>query len=78
MDIRIGSRVMVNLAPFIGSKQPSRQAIDCRVTGSRPGEIEVTTESPYRKVVLWVASQWIDSVVEEPIEQHEESLAGAV
>lgn len=77
MDIRIGSRVMVNLAPFIGSKMSSRQAIECRVTGERPGEIEVTTEAPYRQVVLWVSTRWIDSVVEQPIGERAESLATA-
>jgi hypothetical protein len=77
MDIRIGSRVMVNLAPFIGSRAPSRQSVECRVTGERPGEIEVTTEAPYREVVLWVSARWIDSVVEQSIGKREESLAAA-
>ena len=65
MGIHEGSRVMVNLAPFIGSKARSRRSIPCRVTAVRAEEIEVTTEEPYRKVVLSIPPRWIDSACVE-------------
>lgn len=61
MDIREGDRVMVNLAPFIGAKIPSKESIPCRVAAVEGGRVRVTSEYPFRSVTLWIAPAWIES-----------------
>jgi len=60
MGIREGDRVMVNLAPFIGSKLRTGQSIACRVTAVEGDHVQVTTEFPYRSVTLWIPPGWIE------------------
>jgi len=60
MDIQKGDRVMVNLAPLIGSARPSRQSVPCEVLAIDGPKLQVITESPYRQVTLWVLAAWID------------------
>ncbi len=61
MNIRVGNRVMVNLAPFIGSKVPSSQSIPCQVTAAEGDRLQVTSEFPYRSVTLWISPRWIEA-----------------
>jgi len=61
VDIREGNRVMVNLAPFIGSEIPSRHSVSCRVVAVDGDHLQVATEFPYRSVTLWIPSRWIES-----------------
>jgi hypothetical protein len=65
MDIQRGERVLVNLAPFIGSSQRSNESIACNVRAIDGTSVEVETEEPpYRRFSLWVASGWIDGRAE--------------
>ncbi len=68
MDIRRGDRVMVNLAPFIGSKNRCRESIPCEVVNVGADRFEVATGFPYRRCVLWVDSCWMGEVVHRPEE----------
>jgi hypothetical protein len=61
MNIRVGNRVMVNLAPFIGSKVRSLQSIPCQVRAVEGGHLQVTSEFPYRSVTLWIPPRWIEA-----------------
>ena len=61
MDIREGNWVMVNLAPFIGSKVRSKQSVECKVTAVEGDRVQVTTEFPYRNVTLWILPRWIEA-----------------
>lgn len=65
MDIRKGDRVLVNLAPFIGSALPSKESIPCVVLDLNEVQVHVRTEPPYREVSLWVLSTWINGKVKE-------------
>lgn len=60
MEIQQGDRVLVNLAPFIGSVQPSSQVIPCAVRQVNGDLVEVIAQPPYREVFLWVGSNWIE------------------
>ena len=60
MDIQIGDRVLVNVAPFIGSARRNREYVPCRVLAVDETRAQVCTEEPYRTVALWVASSWIE------------------
>jgi hypothetical protein len=75
MDIREGNHVMVNLAPFIGSKVRSGQSVACRVTAVEGDHVQVTTEFPYRSVTLWIPPRWIEPGDSECLE--ETAVAGA-
>jgi hypothetical protein len=59
MDICVSDRVMVNLAPFIGSNVSSRQWIPCTVRDVDGDQVLVQAEPPHRAVELWVALPWI-------------------
>lgn len=61
VEIREGNRVMVNLAPFIGSKVRSRQSVSCRILAVDGDHLQVATEFPYRSVTLWIPPRWIES-----------------
>jgi hypothetical protein len=60
MDIQIGDRVLVNVAPFIGSVMRGHESIPCEVLDVDNLHIYVRAEPPYRDVSLWVLSSWID------------------
>jgi hypothetical protein len=60
MDFETGDRVQVNLAPFIGAAARCRDSILCTVLAVHEGRVQVRTEPPYREVVLWVASSWVE------------------
>ena len=56
MSVRQGDRVLVNIAPFIGSTIRSEQSVPCRVLGVRVDEVQVCPEPPCREVTLWVGA----------------------
>ena len=60
MDVRKGDRVLVNVAPFIGSIMRSNESIPCEVLEVDELQVHVRAESPYRDVSLWVLVDWID------------------
>jgi hypothetical protein len=60
MEIQKGDRVLVNVAPFIGSIMRSNESIPCRVIDVDGIQVHVRAEPPYREVSLWVLSSWID------------------
>jgi hypothetical protein len=62
--IRKGSRLAVNLAPFIGSTLRSKHHVPCQAIELREGSVLVRTEAPYRSISLWVETNWVDQVVE--------------
>ncbi len=64
MDLRRGDRVLVNVAPFIGSVRPHRESIPCTVLCADGSGVEVATEYPYRELSLWVPWKWIEAPVE--------------
>lgn len=64
MDIQKGNRVLVNVAPFIGSPQPCKESIPCRVLSVKDTYVEVETELPYRQLSIWVSSGWIEEILE--------------
>jgi hypothetical protein len=60
MEIQKGDRVLVNVAPFIGSIMRSNESIPCEVIDVDGIQVHVRAEPPYREVSLWVLSSWID------------------
>jgi hypothetical protein len=64
MNIQKGNRVLVNVAPFIGSWQRSKDSIPCRVLSIKESSIEVATEHPYRELSMWVSPSWIEGLVD--------------
>ena len=60
MDIQSGDRVLVNVAPFIGSVTRCDESIPCEVIELSGLQIHVRAEPPYRGVSLWTLSSWID------------------
>ncbi len=65
MEIEKGDRVLVNLAPFIGSLMRSAQSIPCEVLDADGIQVCVCAEPPYRQVSLWVLSSWIDGQLDQ-------------
>jgi hypothetical protein len=61
MDIQKGDRVLVNVAPFIGSAMRGNDSIPCEVLDVKGFQVHVRAEPPYRGVSLWVMSNWIDA-----------------
>ena len=70
MDVRKGDRVLVNVAPFIGSALRCDDSIPCEVLAVDGMRTHVRVEPPYRDVSLWVSSSWI----EEPLAERRELL----
>ena len=64
MNIQKGNRVLVNVAPFIGSWQRSKDSIPCRVLSVKESTVEVATEHPYRELSMWVSPSWIEELLE--------------
>jgi hypothetical protein len=60
VDLETGDRVQVNLAPFIGAAARCRDSILCTVLAVDDDQVQVRAEPPYREVVLWVASSWVE------------------
>jgi hypothetical protein len=60
MEIQKGDRVLVNVAPFIGSIMRSNESVPCEVLDVDGIQVHVRAEPPYRDVSLWVLSSWID------------------
>ena len=60
MDFQKGDRVLVNVAPFIGSIMRGDESIPCVVLDVNGLQVNVRAEPPYRGVSLWVLSSWID------------------
>jgi hypothetical protein len=60
MNIQKGNRVLVNIAPFIGSWQRSKDSIPCRVLSTKECLVEVATEEPYRELSMWISPSWIE------------------
>lgn len=60
MDVRKGDRVLVNVAPFIGSIMRSNESIPCEVIEVNGLQVHVRAEPPYRDVSLWILSSWIE------------------
>lgn len=60
MEIQTGDRVLVNVAPFIGSVMRSDESIPCEVLEIDGIQVHVRTEPPYRQVSLWTLASWID------------------
>jgi hypothetical protein len=63
MGFREGDRVLVNVAPFIGSARRSKESVPCAVAAVADTRIQVSAEAPYRSVTLWVDRKWIDRPV---------------
>lgn len=60
MQVQKGDRVRVNLAPFIGSVKRNKEAIPCLVVAIDGSHVEIRTGHPYRELLLWVETTWID------------------
>jgi len=75
MAIRAGDRVLVNVAPFIGSARRSKDSVPCEVLEVAGARMRVATEPPCCKVDLWVEAAWIDERPGETQPRSEPSLA---
>jgi hypothetical protein len=73
MDVKQSDRVLVNVAPFIGSVMRSKDSIPCEVLAVDGIHAQVRVLPPYREVDLWVLSSWIEgsATVEELVEELE-------
>jgi hypothetical protein len=60
MDIQKGDRVLVNVAPFIGSIMRCDESVLCEVLEVDGLQLHVRVEPPYRGVSLWILSSWVD------------------
>jgi hypothetical protein len=65
MDVRKGDRVLVNVAPFIGSAVRGEESIPCEALAVDGLQVLVRVEPPYRTVSLWVLTSWIEGQVEQ-------------
>jgi hypothetical protein len=65
MNIQKGDRVMVNVAPFIGSIMRSNESIPCEILDVDGIQVHVRAEPPYRGVSLWVLSSWVDGRLQQ-------------
>lgn len=65
MDIQCGDRVLVNLAPFIGSMDPTHESVPCEVLELDGSRVQVQTVFPYRELVLWIEDTWIEGELTE-------------
>jgi hypothetical protein len=64
MNIQKGNRVLVNVAPFIGSWHRTKDSIPCRVLSVKESSIEIATEPPYRELSMWISPSWIEGIVD--------------
>jgi hypothetical protein len=90
MGVQEGDRVLVNLAPFIGSSCRSKVQIPCQVLAADAGYVEVRTAYPFRELRLRVRSTWLEGKMEtggesarnparsSPVAEFDRAAAGAV
>ncbi len=64
MDIHKGDRVLVNVAPFIGSLRRNKQSVTCEVLAVHGDEVEICTLPPCREFTLLIERFWIDRKLE--------------
>ena len=60
MEMQKGDRVLVNVAPFIGSVMRCQESIPCEVLDVDGIQVHVRAQPPYRGVSLWILSSWVD------------------
>jgi len=60
MEVRVGDRVLVNVAPFIASVRRCQDSVPCKVVEVAGTQVRIVTKCPLREVDLWVSAQWID------------------
>jgi hypothetical protein len=60
----VGDRILVNVAPFIGSPRKQRDAVPCRVLQVDGPRVRVCTECPYREMDVWIQECWIESALD--------------
>ena len=64
MELQKGDRVLVNVAPFIGSLRRNEESIPCQVVEANGDWVEVCTEPPYKRVALWIRASWIEDLLQ--------------
>jgi hypothetical protein len=60
MKLNKGDRVLVNMAPFIGSVMRCEESVACEVLDVNGPQVFVRAEPPCREVSLWIPSRWIE------------------
>jgi hypothetical protein len=60
MNFAQGDRVLVNLAPFIGSVRRSSDSVACEIVAVDDDQVQVRPEPPCRGLLLWVDVDWIE------------------
>jgi len=60
MNLNKGDRVLVNVAPFIGSRIRCGESVACEVLEVNGPQVFVRAEPPCREVSLWIPSRWIE------------------
>jgi hypothetical protein len=60
MKFNKGDRVLVNVAPFIGSAMRCEESVACEVLEVNGPQVFVRAEPPCREVSLWIPSRWIE------------------
>jgi hypothetical protein len=73
MDIQKGDRVLVNVAPFIGSVMRLDESIPCEVLDVDGIQVHVRAKPPYRGASLWILASWVDG----PIRKNQELVTSA-
>ncbi len=66
MDLAAGDRVLVNVAPFIGSERRVKDSVTCEILAVTEDSVQVRPEPPCRGVELWVQTRWIESRLGTP------------
>ena len=61
IQIQKGDRLLVNLAPFIGSVRRSREVVPCQVVAVDGPYVEISTAYPFRELSLRVERTWIEA-----------------
>lgn len=69
--VKQGDAIMVNLAPFIGSAQRSKESVPCLVVAVEGGDVQVRTRHPFRDISLRVQSDWIDAGLDHNVTEVE-------
>lgn len=78
MNFAKGDRVLVNVAPFIGSTRRAKDSVACEIVGAADDLVQVRTEPPCRSVVLWVHSKWIEGKLETCQVCHSVAMSASV
>jgi hypothetical protein len=66
MSFMAGDRVLVNVAPFIGSARPARESIPCEILAVDDDRVQVRPEPPLRSISIWIQTRWIDCRIDAP------------